>query len=62
MRVSFLLAVVLFSAVPISLAELLITEFMASNQDALLDGDGDSSDWLEIFNSGTTAVDLGGHF
>ncbi len=62
MRVSFLLATVLFSAVPISLAEVLITEFMASNQDVLLDEDGDSSDWLEIFNSGTTAVELGGHF
>ena len=36
----------LAAAVPSS-GDILITEFMASNQDALVDQDGDSSDWLE---------------
>jgi hypothetical protein len=38
----------------------LISEFMASNGHTLLDEDGDSSDWIELFNSGTNTVDLGG--
>jgi hypothetical protein len=40
--------------------KLLITEFMASNSSALSDEDGDHSDWIEIYNPGTSAVDLSG--
>ncbi len=43
-------------------AALRITEFMASNDDALLDADGDSSDWLEIYNTGDSAVDMSGMY
>ena len=43
-------------------ADVLITEFMASNSGGLRDGDGDSSDWMELFNAGTVAVDLGGYY
>ncbi len=39
-----------------------ITEFVASNDDGLLDSDGDASDWLEIFNSGDDTVDLSGMY
>lgn len=39
---------------------LIISEFVASNNNSLLDEDGDSSDWIEIFNAGDTAVDLAG--
>ncbi|MEE3055239.1 MAG: lamin tail domain-containing protein, partial [Planctomycetota bacterium] len=42
--------------------ELLITEFMASNDDGLRDEDGDSSDWIEIHNSGLGVVDLEGWY
>ena len=35
---------------------------MASNSGGLRDGDGDSSDWIELFNAGTVAVDLGGYY
>ncbi|MGI9242344.1 MAG: lamin tail domain-containing protein, partial [Verrucomicrobiales bacterium] len=62
MRFPLLLVAAVLFAVPISSADLIITEFMASNQGALEDQDGDSSDWLEIFNSGAAAVDLGGHY
>ncbi len=37
-----------------------ITEFVASNDKSLLDYDGASSDWLEIYNSGGDTVNLGG--
>ena len=41
-------------------ADFLITEFMASNTGALLDQDGDSSDWIEIQNVGNSAGSLAG--
>jgi hypothetical protein len=43
-------------------ADLEITEFMASNSGALLDGDGNSSDWIEVRNDGSTSVDLADYF
>ena len=43
-------------------ARLYITEFMADNETALEDEDGDNTDWIEIFNSGSEAVDLEGYF
>jgi CotH kinase protein/Lamin Tail Domain/Chitobiase/beta-hexosaminidase C-terminal domain len=39
-------------------ANLLITEFMASNSAAVADGDGRFSDWIEIHNAGPTAENL----
>lgn len=33
---------------------------MASNKDAVVDGYGDASDWVEIFNAGDESVDLQG--
>ena len=37
-----------------------ITEFMASNSETLYDGDGDSSDWIEIYNPSDEAINLQG--
>lgn len=42
--------------------QVLISEFMASNDDTLLDGDGNSSDWIELCNTGATNVDLTGWY
>lgn len=39
---------------------MLITEFMASNKHTLLDEDGDPSDWIELYNTGTNTVNLDG--
>jgi len=39
---------------------LLITEVMADNQTALLDGLGDASDWIELYNPGVESVQLDG--
>ena len=38
----------------------IITEFMASNDGALRDGNGATSDWVEVFNAGTAPVDTTG--
>jgi hypothetical protein len=39
-----------------------INEFMASNQGGIRDEDGDTSAWIEIYNPGARAVDLGGWY
>ena len=39
----------------------LITEFMASNNNGIIDGDGNASDWIEIHNAGDAAMDLAGY-
>ncbi len=39
---------------------MLITEFAASNGDAIEDEDGDSSDWIELMNVGDAPVNLDG--
>ena len=41
-------------------AELRINEFMAVNNRGLTDGDGESTDWIEIYNPGTKSVSLTG--
>jgi hypothetical protein len=38
----------------------IITEFMASNEDTILDGNGEASDWIEIYNPSRQVVDLTG--
>jgi hypothetical protein len=38
-----------------------INEVMSSNGGAVTDIDGDTSDWIEFFNSGTTSVNLNGY-
>lgn len=52
----WLFAVSVLSGAPV------ISEFMASNQSGLQDGDGDFSDWLEIHNPDAVAVDLNGYY
>ncbi|HMC28487.1 MAG TPA: LamG-like jellyroll fold domain-containing protein, partial [Verrucomicrobiae bacterium] len=39
-----------------------ITEFMASNSRTLIDDFGQYPDWIELFNGGTTTVNLGGWY
>ena len=40
--------------------DLMISEFLAANSTGLRDQDGDSSDWIEVFNPTTHPVDLKG--
>ena len=39
----------------------LINEVMSSNTTTILDEDGDYSDWIELFNPGSTAINLTGY-
>ncbi|MCU0795200.1 MAG: CotH kinase family protein [Akkermansiaceae bacterium] len=41
-------------------AEVRIHEFLASNLSSITDEDGMREDWIELHNSGTSAIDLGG--
>lgn len=47
---------------PLVLGEVVISEFVASNKGGLKDGNGKSSDWIEIWNSTSGSVDLAGWF
>ena len=40
----------------------IINEFVALNKSTLYDEDGQSSDWIEIFNPHQEAINLGGYF
>ncbi|MHC4640508.1 MAG: FN3 associated domain-containing protein, partial [Planctomycetota bacterium] len=43
-------------------SHIVINEFMASNINTRLDGDGQSSDWIEIYNPSDTVVNLDGWY
>ncbi len=45
----------------ISAPSLVITEVMPSNKNVVFDGDGDASDWVEIYNAGNEPVALKGY-
>jgi hypothetical protein len=55
------LSVIFLSCSSLS-AALHITEFMSNNKEAFEDEDGDASDWIEIFNSGSEPINLDGYF
>ncbi|MBN1443167.1 MAG: lamin tail domain-containing protein, partial [Planctomycetes bacterium] len=42
--------------------DLLITEILADNNSSILDEDGAASDWIEIHNADSDAVNIGGWF
>src|SRR5262245_46145435 len=48
----------LFCVAPVINAQVIISEFMADNGQTLLDEDGEASDWIEIYNSGASTVNL----
>jgi len=43
-------------------ATLVINELMADNTGSARDQDGDDDDWIEIYNSGDSAVNIGGMY
>ena len=58
--VSLALCCLFAAAVPCSHTAVVINEFLAENDGGLLDRDGATPDWIELFNNSLTAVDLGG--
>ena len=43
-------------------AQLFVNEFMADNASTIKDEQGKYEDWIEIYNAGSTAIDLGGYY
>jgi uncharacterized repeat protein (TIGR02543 family) len=43
------------------LPDLILNEIMSSNSATIADEDGDFEDWIELYNAGTSAVDLEGY-
>ncbi|MDW3652737.1 MAG: CotH kinase family protein [Bacteroidia bacterium] len=44
-----------------TVGDLVINEFMASNDNAVADQDGEYDDWIELYNKGTEALDIGNY-
>ena len=57
---SFLLFITFFSSTLLA-QTVVINEFLASNSTINTDQDGDYSDWIELYNSGSESVDLTGY-
>ena len=55
----FFLLLTLFIASPLT-AQVVINEVQASNSDTIFDQDGDASDWIELYNTGNSSVNLSG--
>ena len=45
-----------------TVGDLVINEFMASNDATEADQDGEYDDWIELYNNGTTSIDLEGYY
>ena len=43
-------------------SDLVVNELMASNDTTVSDQDGEFDDWIELYNNGTTTLDLGGYY
>src|SRR5512137_2458951 len=56
------LATVLACWVAAAAPSVVISEIMASNNSTLADEDGAYSDWIELYNSSTNTVNLGGWY
>ena len=46
----------------VCLASVKINEFLAANDSANQDPQGDYDDWIELYNSGTETIDLSGYY
>ena len=55
-------AIISFAWIPQVSAQVVVSEFMAKNDSTLIDGDGNYSDWIELYNTSSNAVDLTGWY
>lgn len=62
MRKFSLLICLVLSTFQFTKAQILINEFSASNVTTVMDGYNQRNDWMELFNSGATPVNLTGYF
>ena len=59
-RIMFLISIISFNFY-LQAQSVVINEFLASNQNGIEDEDGDTSDWVELYNAGTETIDLSGY-
>lgn len=50
------------SAGNVTTSDIVINEFLASNDESNADQDGEYDDWIELYNNGSTSLDLSGYF
>ena len=62
MKLKSTLLIIFLTAITALQAQVVINEFSAANWDADVDNHGEYEDWIELYNAGPTAVDLGGYF
>lgn len=55
------LLVLMILVCPLSAQKLVINEVMSLNQKTILDENGEPSDWIELFNGGSTQINLTGY-
>lgn len=60
LQLSLLLSVSIFVAPP-ALCQIILNEYQSSNLTGILDEDGDTSDWIEVYNAGPGTVNLTGY-
>lgn len=53
----FIMPIVIYAGSP---GRIIISEFLASNSTTLQDEDGEYSDWIELYNPGSTSINLQG--
>ncbi|HWN94618.1 MAG TPA: lamin tail domain-containing protein [Methylomirabilota bacterium] len=58
--VSLIFLCLIFAGAPSSRAAVVINEFLAENDGGLADSDGETPDWIELFNDSAVAVNLAG--
>src|SRR5882672_11184408 len=57
-----IIALMIISPDRLHAATVIISEFVASNSSGLTDEDGDHSDWIELFNTSASTVNLNGWY
>lgn len=56
------LFLVLFCLIKLNFAQVVINEFLASNDAGITDEYGEYDDWIELYNAGNDTVDIGGYY
>jgi hypothetical protein len=59
-RYHFLIIVLFFASLLLG-QNVTINEYMSTNSSTIYDEDGDSPDWIELYNSGANAINLNGY-
>ena len=61
LRYQLLIIIIATSACTLLAQAVVLNEYMSSNGSTLFDEDGETPDWIELYNPGTVAIDLGGY-